>query len=89
MIKQIAITTIALGLSALNSLSSIYTNDMDYVLGDVKQIIITNQLNTNAQCDNLLDGFEEMEVNGIRIPIFANDGLVPNNQYSITFTIEL
>ncbi|MEP3838672.1 MAG: hypothetical protein ABJM36_13550, partial [Algibacter sp.] len=52
---------------------TIYTNDMDYVLGDVKQAFITNKVTTTAQADNLLLGFKKMKVNGIRIPIFGRD----------------
>lgn len=57
--------------------SAIYVNDMDYVLGDVKQIIIQNRLTTTTQADNLIEGFKKMKVNGIRIPIFA-EGRTPN-----------
>ncbi|MDO7172360.1 T9SS type A sorting domain-containing protein [Mariniflexile sp. AS56] len=49
---------------------TIYTNDMDYVLGDTKQRFITGAVTTQAQADNLLTGFKTMKVNGIRIPIF-------------------
>ena len=77
-IKKTTISILVTGLSILKSFGTIYTNDMDYVLGDVKQGFIQNRITSNAQCDNLLDGFEEMEVNGIRIPIFANDELIPN-----------
>jgi hypothetical protein len=52
---------------------TIYTNDMDYVLGDTKQAFITNKITTEAQADNLLKGFAEMKVNGIRIPLFGRD----------------
>ncbi|MFB9057862.1 T9SS type A sorting domain-containing protein [Mariniflexile ostreae] len=52
---------------------SIYTNDMDYVLGDVKQAFITNKITTQEDADNLLKGFTKMNVNGIRIPIFPRD----------------
>lgn len=52
---------------------NIYTNDMDYVLGDAKQAFIQNRINTQAQADNLLKGFKAMKVNGIRIPIFPRD----------------
>ena len=54
-----------------------YINDMDYVLGDVKQVFIRNQITTKAQSDNLIKGFKAMRVNGIRVPIFAT-GQVPN-----------
>jgi len=49
---------------------SIYTNDMDYVIGDVKQRFITKDITTETEADNLLIGFTTMKVNGIRIPIF-------------------
>jgi hypothetical protein len=52
---------------------SIYTNDMDYVLGDCKQRFITGAVATQEQADNLLKGFKAMKVNGIRIPIFPRD----------------
>jgi hypothetical protein len=52
---------------------SIYTNDMDYVLGDCKQRFIQGQVTTKDQADNLLKGFIAMKVNGIRIPIFPRD----------------
>ncbi|REE00181.1 T9SS type A sorting domain-containing protein [Marinoscillum furvescens] len=64
-------------LSFTLSAQSIYTNNMDYVLGDVKQAFIQNKITTQAQADNLIVGFQNMQVNGIRIPIFA-DGHVPN-----------
>ncbi|MEP5341605.1 MAG: T9SS type A sorting domain-containing protein [Algibacter sp.] len=50
---------------------TIYTNDMDYVLGDTKQAFITNAITTIDQADNLLLGFHNMGVNGIRIPLFG------------------
>ena len=52
---------------------TIYTNDMEYVLGDVKQVFITNKVLTEAYADNLLKAFTEMKVNGIRIPLFGRD----------------
>ncbi|MDO5969180.1 RICIN domain-containing protein [Flavivirga aquimarina] len=54
-----------------------YVGNLEYVLGDVKQAQITNALTTTTEVDNILDGFEEMGVNGIRIAIFA-DGVNPN-----------
>ncbi len=57
--------------------SAIYVNDMDYVLGDVKQAFITNRITNTTQADSLIEGFKRMKVNGIRVPIFA-DGLTPN-----------
>jgi hypothetical protein len=56
-----------------NVFSQKYVNDMDYVLGDVKQAFITGRITTEAQADNLLIGFKNMGVNGIRIPIFGRD----------------
>lgn len=54
-----------------------YVGNLENVLGDVKQAQITNALTTTSEVDNILDGFEEMGVNGIRIAIFA-DGVNPN-----------
>lgn len=54
-----------------------YVGNLDYVLADVKQAQITNKLTTTAQVDNLLDGFERLGVNGIRITIFPS-GVNPN-----------
>ena len=65
---------------------TIYTNDMDYVLGDCKQRFIQGQVKTEEQADNLLKGFIAMKVNGIRIPIFprdANTGVSVNPQPAI------
>lgn len=59
-----------LGVNSLVYSQSIYTNDMDYVIGDVKQRFITNDITTEAEADNLLIGFTTMKVNGIRLPIF-------------------
>ena len=59
------------------SVAQVYVNDMDYVLGDVKQGFITNAITTTNQVDNLIKGFKTMKVNGIRIPIYA-DGVNPN-----------
>lgn len=53
--------------------TTIYTNNMDYVLGDTKQAFITNKINTVDEALNLLKGFKKMKVNGIRIPIFPRD----------------
>ena len=57
--------------------SAIRVNDMDHVIGDVKQALINNNITTRAAADNLLKGFKAMQVDGIRIPIFA-EGLNPN-----------
>jgi len=59
--------------------SAMYVNDMDYVIGDVKQGFVTNKITTNAHVENLLLGFKTMNVNAIRIPIFA-EGLTPNKE---------
>jgi hypothetical protein len=56
---------------------SIYTNNMQYVLGDAKQAFIKNKITTIEQAENLINGFKNMKVNGIRMPIFADD-LCPN-----------
>ncbi|NJB81885.1 RICIN domain-containing protein [Wenyingzhuangia aestuarii] len=63
-----------------------YVGNLEYVLGDVKQAQITNALTTNSHVNNMLDGFEEMGVNGIRIAIFA-DGVNPNEtMYNYFYT---
>lgn len=54
-----------------------YVGNLVNVLGDVKQAQITDALTTTSEVDNILDGFEEMGVNGIRIAIFA-DNVNPN-----------
>ncbi|WP_159020525.1 RICIN domain-containing protein [Algibacter sp. L3A6] len=54
-----------------------YVGNLKNVLGDVKQAQITNALTTTSEVENILDGFEDMGVNGIRIAIFA-DGVNPN-----------
>ncbi len=74
--KAFIVFVIFYGLNS-SALGSIYTNDMDYVLGDVKQAFIQDKISTEEQVDNLLTGFKAMAVNGIRIPIFA-EGLEPN-----------
>ncbi|MFB9052751.1 T9SS type A sorting domain-containing protein [Formosa undariae] len=58
---------------SFNAFSQDYVNDMDYVLGDTKQAFITNAITTEEQADNLLLGFKNMGVNGIRIPLFGRD----------------
>ena len=57
--------------------SAIYVNDMDHVLGDVKQAFIRNLITTEAQADNLIEGLKALHVDGIRIPIYP-EGLNPN-----------
>jgi len=83
---SITITTLALGAThALAQQSNgislngqvFYRDNIKYVLGDAKQAQIQNRLTSTAQINNLLDGFEELGVNGIRIAIFA-DGVNPN-----------
>ena len=54
-----------------------YKNGMKNVLGDVKQAQIQNRISSTTQIKNLLDGFEAMGFNGVRIAIFA-DGVNPN-----------
>ena len=76
MIKANLLVFLLFGFS-VSGFSTIYTNDMDYVLGDVKQAFITDAITTEAQADYLLMGFKNMGVNGIRIPIYA-DGVNPN-----------
>ncbi|SDS58915.1 Por secretion system C-terminal sorting domain-containing protein [Polaribacter sp. KT25b] len=59
-----------IGVNSVAFSQTIYTNDMDYVLGDVKQRFITKDISTQEEADNLLKGFTTMKVNGIRLPIF-------------------
>lgn len=47
-----------------------YVGNLEYVLGDVKQALITNKFTSTDKIDKALDGFEKMGVNGIRIPIY-------------------
>jgi hypothetical protein len=68
---------ISLSGEALSQNSSLYVNDMDYVLGDVKQAFIQDKVNSESEIDNLLKGFRNLKVNGIRIPIIA-EGFCPN-----------
>lgn len=60
-----------------NAQTTIYTNDMDYVIGDVKQAFIQNKITTESQAQYLIQGMKNLGVNGIRMPIFAT-GLTPN-----------
>lgn len=69
-ITKIVVVFFVLGINSSSFGQSIYTNDMDYVLGDTKQRFITGAVTTQEQADNLLKGFKTMKVNGIRIPIF-------------------
>ncbi|MDO7172361.1 discoidin domain-containing protein [Mariniflexile sp. AS56] len=86
--KSIKVILFALvtGCLSFNSFSqTIYTNDMDYVLGDTKQAFITNQITTIEKADNLLKGFAKLKVNGIRIPLFGRgvDGVDLNPNKSM------
>ncbi|WP_349351596.1 RICIN domain-containing protein [Flagellimonas sp. MMG031] len=67
--------------NSFNLVSSIsnhhYVQNLDIVLGDVKQGQIYNLYTTTTEIDNILDGFESMGVGGIRITIFA-EGVNPN-----------
>lgn len=78
MIKRLLIILGILPLM-VNAQTTIYTNDMEYVLGDVKQAFIKDKITNQAQVAALLTGFKTMKVNGIRIPIFA-EGTEPNGQ---------
>ena len=73
-IQVLLLSFFSLGLMAQ---TTIYTNDMDYVIGDVKQAFIQDKISTVAQINFLLAGFNTMKVNGIRVPIFPK-GLEPN-----------
>lgn len=80
----ITILFISLGSLMMSAQTTIYTNDMEYVIGDVKQAFIKDKISTVAQVLNLLKGFETLKVNGIRIPIFAK-GYEPDEQALIYF----
>ena len=54
-----------------------YTGKLRHVLGDVKQGQIQNKLDTKEKIDNVLDGFERLGCDGVRITIFP-DGTNPN-----------
>lgn len=62
--------------SILNAKTN-YAGNLEYILGDVKQGQITNALNTKTKIDNVLDGFEKLGCNGVRITIFP-EGNNPN-----------
>lgn len=64
--------------------STIYTNDMTYVVGDVKQAFIQDKITTEEQADFLIQGMKNLGVNGIRIPIYA-DGVNPNEDMYLYF----
>ncbi|MEO9570390.1 MAG: T9SS type A sorting domain-containing protein [Polaribacter sp.] len=85
-ILRIFVVLMVFGINSSVFSQTIYTNDMDYVIGDVKQRFITGAVTTEEQADNLLKGLKEMKVNGIRIPIFprdANTGVSVNPQPAI------
>ena len=54
-----------------------YTGNLQHVLGDVKQGQIQNKLDTKQKIDNVLDGFERLGCDGVRITIFP-EGTNPN-----------
>lgn len=56
---------------------SIYKNKLTHVLGDVKQDFIHSRITTRDHVDNVLKGYKEMRVTGIRVPIFTKDS-IPN-----------
>ncbi len=47
-----------------------YTGNLRNIIGDVKQGQITNALDTGEKIDHVLDGFEKLGCNGVRITIF-------------------
>ncbi|WP_139956489.1 hypothetical protein [Flavicella sediminum] len=75
--KNIAVLFTLLISAFISAQTTIYTNDMDYVIGDAKQAFIQNKITTETQAKYLLEGMKNLGVNGIRIPIFA-DGHTPN-----------
>ena len=54
-----------------------YKGNLRNVLGDVKQGQIQNKLDTKKKIDNVLDGFEKLGCNGVRITLFPR-GTNPN-----------
>ncbi|WP_373941783.1 T9SS type A sorting domain-containing protein [Polaribacter sejongensis] len=89
-IFTILVLVCCVNINGQNHTSEIYTNDMDYVLGDAKQAFIQDKIKTKEQADNLLQGFINLKVNGIRIPIYA-EGLNPNKEmfdYFYTIAVE-
>ena len=54
-----------------------YAGNLQHVLGDVKQGQIQNKLNTKQKVDNVLDGFERLGCDAVRITIFP-EGTNPN-----------
>lgn len=70
-------TTLSILPALAQNSSSIYVNDMDYMIADVKQAFIQDKMLTNAHVENLLKGLKAMKVNGIRIPIFS-ESYYPN-----------
>ncbi len=54
-----------------------FKGNLTEVIGDSKQGFITQKITTPEHVDNLLKGFKELGVTGIRVPIFAH-GLAPN-----------
>ena len=80
MIRLLATLILGISLFSINASkhaladgsSSIWVNDMDHVVGDVKQGFIQNKITTQAAADNLINGLKAMKVDGIRIPIFLS-----------------
>lgn len=56
-----------------------YTGNLKHIIGDVKQGQITHALNTRTKIDNVLDGFEKLGCNGVRITIFP-EGDMPDRK---------
>lgn len=54
-----------------------YKGNLRNVLGDVKQGQIQNKLDTEEKIDNVLNGFEKLGCNGVRITLFPK-GTNPN-----------
>lgn len=55
----------------------VYKDNLEFIIGDVKQGQIQNRLKTKEQVDNVLDGLERLGCNGVRITIFP-EGHNPN-----------
>ncbi|MBD0404606.1 hypothetical protein [Flammeovirga sp. EKP202] len=50
-----------------------YKGNLEIVIADVKQAQIHNKLKDTTQVNHLLDGFEKMQVDGVRITIFGEE----------------
>ncbi|MCG8699073.1 MAG: hypothetical protein MI922_13545, partial [Bacteroidales bacterium] len=54
-----------------------YAGNLKHVIADVQIGLLDKKINSKKHVDNLLKGFQEMQVNGLRFPIYAE-----NNRYN-------